>query len=116
MPKGVLSPEHRTALIEESGISEEIIDLRGYWTATNRKELKDMGFGKKQISLYPALVIPQYNYKGKHNVNQIRPDHPRVNDRGKTQKYEFRWGTPMALDFPPLDWVIRDVQDAKKPI
>jgi hypothetical protein len=45
------------AMLQASAISEEVALARGYWTATKRSELRDLGFATVQ-QLVPALVIP----------------------------------------------------------
>src|SRR5215213_7541742 len=52
-----LCEEHRESLISGSGISEEVIQARGYWTAEDPDDLIDLGFAKTQRRT-PALVIP----------------------------------------------------------
>jgi hypothetical protein len=90
---------HRNMLCEESGISEEIITTRGYFTATTKVQLKELGFADIQRRV-PALVLPVYNVYGDLATYQARPDQPRVKN-GKTIKYEMPHGTRMVLDIPP---------------
>jgi putative DNA primase/helicase len=86
-----------------SGISEKVVEARGYWTATDPGELKDLGFSEYQRRV-PALVIPVHGIDGEVLFNRIRPDDPRPNPNNpeKIVKYEQPAGTPVALDFPPL--------------
>ncbi|WP_025227805.1 phage/plasmid primase, P4 family [Fimbriimonas ginsengisoli] len=84
----------------ESGIPTELIEQRGYWTATKRVELERLGFGATQQSV-PALVIPQCSVGDGHVVRYIvRPDNPRMLS-GKWVKYESPRGAAKTLDCHP---------------
>lgn len=93
----VLLPQH-AALIEGSGISREVAEARGYFTATTKSVLETMGFSRAQQNV-PALVIPIYGVTGELVTYQIRPDRPRIKD-GKPLKYETPAGSRMAIDVP----------------
>ncbi len=92
-----LLPHHRK-LIEESSISDEVAEARGYFSVSEAKELNRM-FGPVQ-RLAPALVIPVIDAYGERVFFQLRPDKPRVKD-GKLLKYESPAGVKMAIDVPP---------------
>jgi hypothetical protein len=98
-----LASHHWEALTKESGISEEVIQARGYWTATDPDELIDLGFIKSQRRT-PALVIPVRGIDGTVRFNRIRPDEPRPDPKkpNKVIKYEQPSGTPVTLDINPL--------------
>lgn len=61
-----LSAEHLAMLRVESGISDEVIQTRGYRTITNRNDLLALGFAPSQCrylvysfpSTRPTTVIP----------------------------------------------------------
>jgi hypothetical protein len=97
-----LAPHHMETLISGSGISEGVIEARGYWTATDPDELIDLGFAKNQHRT-PALVIPVHGVDGEVRFSRIRPDDPRRDLRRSERvvKYEQPTGTPVALDIPP---------------
>ena len=82
----MLLPHHQD-LIARSGITSEVAQARGYWSATKRGELKDLGFGEAQRRV-PALVHPVYGVIGKLVLHQIRPDEPRADKDGRAVKYE----------------------------
>ena len=94
-----LSVQHR-GMLEESGIAAKVAEARGYRTVTKKTELRDLGFGDRQCRV-PALLIPVYGPSGEISNYQIRPDEPRINDRGKPVKYETPRGSRMTLDVPP---------------
>ena len=94
-----LSERHHQMLVTESGIAPEVVDARGYFTATTRAELRELGFGVAQC-LTPALVIPVHGTTGDIDVYQARPDAPRVRKK-KPVKYETPKGARMALDIHP---------------
>jgi hypothetical protein len=84
-----LLPHHRAGLEEDSGISPEVIEEMGAWSATTREELKSLGFTQGQITP-PAMVLPVKTWSQPDNVpfSRIRPDHPRKNANGRSVKYE----------------------------
>lgn len=92
-----LSPAHLEHLASGSGLDDDSIDLRGYYTATDKAELPN--FPKSQ-QLVPSLAIPIYTVDGHVAFTQIRPDSPRI-VKGKSIKYETPAGTRMAIDVPP---------------
>jgi hypothetical protein len=98
-----LCEEHRESLISGSGISEEVIKARGYWTAEDPDDLIDLGFAKTQRRV-PALVIPVRGTCGTVRFSRIRPDNPRPDPEkpDKVIKYEQPSGTPVTLDIHPL--------------
>jgi hypothetical protein len=95
-----LSPEHLAMLREGSGLSDEIIAERGYYTETTFKGLRDLGFSERQSNA-PALVVPLHNVDGRPAGFQIRPDDPRSDEDGKVIKYETPKGSSVVLDVPP---------------
>jgi len=101
----MLLPQHQ-ALLEQSGISVEVAEKRGYFSATTGAALRSMGFGRSQLSV-PALVIPQHDVAGQSCGYQARPDNPRQ-VRGKTVKYETPTKQANRIDVPPP---VRDLLD-----
>lgn len=109
--KPFLSDNHYTMLTEESGISDEVIQARGYRTVTQAKELADLGFTPSQRSA-PGLLIPLHTTDGNTALYVYRPDHPRViEDKSKREadgkhpvkvlKYEIPKGVGVRIDCPP---------------
>lgn len=94
-----LLPQHHAMLLA-SAISLDVAVARGYWSATRKSELQDLGFGAGQQRV-PALVIPVHGVTGEVVLHQIRPDQPRRNAQGKPIKYETPSKAHMALDVPP---------------
>ncbi len=93
-----LLPQHRK-LIEDSGIDERIISVRGYYSEEVKSDLAKLGFSYAQ-RMVPALVVPIWGLDGQVLVHQIRPDQPR-SSRGKFVKYETPSGAKLAIDVPP---------------
>src|SRR5712691_6728858 len=114
VPHGMLSDPHLRMLRDESGITPEVIVIRGYRTATKKAELAALGFGIAQ-RLPPALVLPIYNPYGEIVLYQARPNTPRVRD-GKPLKYETPAKAHMALDVPPMQQNRRRLQDPSLPL
>ena len=100
MPPDLLSPEHRQTLEQESGITPEVINARGYRTVTSKSQLRDLGFSDSQIRV-PALLLPIWGVTDEVVLYQARPDAPRIRD-GKPVKYETPRRAHMALDVNPL--------------
>ncbi len=97
-----LNPEHLRALVEGSAIAPEVVTERGYFTATDAAELRDLGFAGYQRRV-PALVLPVRGVDGSLRFHRVRPDDPRENAEkpGKYTKYEQPAQTGIALDVPP---------------
>ncbi len=106
-----LSAHHRRMLIEESGISELVIQARGYRTIEKEGELVQYGFSSGQRRV-PGLLLPLHGTNGKVEMHVYRPDNPRViSDRSKREadglhpqkviKYEIPKNTSVRVDCPP---------------
>lgn len=106
-----LLPQHRK-LIEDSGIDERIISVRGYYSEEVKSDLAKLGFSYAQ-RMVPALVVPIWGLDGQVLVHQIRPDQPR-SSRGKFVKYETPSGAKLAIDVPPS--VREKVLSVKEPL
>ena len=90
----------RNYLEVSSCINPEVIAERGYRTATDPTELRELGFHPDQCRT-PALIIPFRGLDGNITLCQIRPDEPRMGRDGSPNKYEFPSGTHWVIDFPP---------------
>jgi hypothetical protein len=101
MTRKVLASHHEKMLREESGISQEVVEARGYRTVETKSELKRLGFSERQCNK-PGLLIPIYSPTGELVNYQFRPDQPRIGMKGKPVKYETLAGTRMALDVHPF--------------
>lgn len=93
-----LKPNHLKMLCEESGISDAVIDARGYRSVTDHKELANLGFTPCQV---PGLLLPVYAPDGSQPYCQYRPDRPRFDKNGKAIKYETPKGQGLRLDCLP---------------
>jgi hypothetical protein len=94
----LLLAQHQ-ALITASAIAPDVERARGYWSATDKSDLEELGFPAYQRRV-PALVLPVWNVYGEIETFQLRPDAPRMR-KGTAIKYETRDGTRMLLDVPP---------------
>lgn len=95
-----LSASHERMLLDESGLSPEVIRGRSYRTVESETELGRLGFGSVQRRNVPALLLPVYDPTGRLALHQARPDEPRERN-GKPIKYETPAGARMALDVHP---------------
>jgi putative DNA primase/helicase len=87
-------------LQDDSGIAPTVIAARGYWTATTKQALADVGFALSQRRV-PALVLPIHGVDGQVVNHQSRPDTPRHGPDGRSIKYETPRKSRMGLDVPP---------------
>jgi len=94
-----LAPHHYQMLAVDSGLTDEVIAARGYWTATTNAELRRHGFKSPEV-VAPALMVPLHGPSGPLQLYQCRPDSPRVIN-GKPRKYETQNGVSPQLDIPP---------------
>jgi hypothetical protein len=99
-------------LEEGSGISPEVIRARGYFSATEPEQLRDLGFADFQLNV-PALVMPLYNAAGLVTSYHLRPDDPREKD-GKPLKYETPHKSKLLVDVPPA--VVEYLADPSRPL
>ena len=98
--RDILNPNHLQMLIQESGLSREVVKMRGYQTVERKADLKRLGFADSQCNP-PGLLIPIYSPHGEIVNYQFRPDQPRIKD-GKPIKYETPKGSRMVLDVHPF--------------
>ncbi len=94
-----LSNSHRRMLLEESGISDEVVEARGYRTVRHRSEVPDE-FADWQRRL--GLLVPTYSPDGKTAGHQLRPNKPIARKNGNAPKYETPHGSSITLDVNPL--------------
>lgn len=97
---GALSPEHGR-MLQESRISREVVEARGYRTVKKKVELGELGFSSAQHKV-PALLIPIYSPSGEIATYQSRPDQPRIGKNGESVKYETPRSSRMMLDVHPF--------------
>lgn len=93
-------PEHLTMLLDESGLPDEVIGERGYWSAMTVAEVRRLGFSERQCNV-PALVVPLWDVDGEQSGYQLRPNTPRVGANGRTLKYETPRNSVVMIDVPP---------------
>ncbi|MFT4037633.1 MAG: DUF3854 domain-containing protein [Thermomicrobiales bacterium] len=94
-----LAEQHREKL-HASAVAPAIAMERGYRSMTVRAELRRLGFTENQARV-PALLLPVWTVGGEIGNYQLRPDEPRVNQRGKPVKYELPAQSQMLLDAHP---------------
>lgn len=103
---------HQTALQTESAISDEIIKARGYASISSPQEMARGHFGSTPYAtlweqrtlkaITPALLIPIYRIAEDSTTCMLRPDNPRIDNRGQRLiKYESPRGQAPVLDILP---------------
>ena len=106
----ILSDHHRQMLKDESGIKDDVINARGYYTEESSRKLANMGFSQKQRRP-PVLVLPLYRPGDtRPYLYQTRPDDPRTDDKGRVMKYEYPYGQRPILDCPPVTLMKRTIK------
>ncbi|NQW15961.1 MAG: DUF3854 domain-containing protein [Chloroflexi bacterium] len=103
-PTRHLSSQH-LAHLSASGIANDVIAERGYFSVDSREDLKRFGFSRQDIE--SGLVIRGHKING-DTFNVLRPDSPPLGHNGKPQKYLMTSGHKMALDVHPR---VRSVLD-----
>src|ERR1041385_8867409 len=86
---------HHVRMLEQSAISPDVIQARGYRTIEYQAELKRLGFSASQL-LVPTLLVPIWGVNGEIALYHHRPDSARIRN-GKPAKYEFPAGSRMAI-------------------
>lgn len=109
----MLLPQHAKSLAE-SGISQDVIEARGYRSVESKAELERLGFSQPQ-RLTPTLLVPIWGRGVKVGLYHHRPDEPRMNkDRARFNKYEVPYGSQMVVDVHPF---LKDkIKDPKVPL
>src|SRR5437870_2761923 len=95
-----LAPHHLTMLIQESGITAEVIAERGYRSidgASGYTELKALGFSKPQATSLSGLLLPLHTTDGKQPLTIYRPDQPQPDANGRLRKYLLPKGASVRL-------------------
>ncbi|MBK8985359.1 MAG: DUF3854 domain-containing protein [Chloroflexi bacterium] len=107
-----LAAHHLTLLRQTSGISDEVIAVRGYRTITDEAELAAMGFAPRQRRV-PGLLLPLHTTNGRADSALYRPDNPRLVENHRQRhadgthpqhaiEYEMPQGQTVQVDCPPL--------------
>jgi putative DNA primase/helicase len=91
---------HHAEYLRVRAVDDKIVRERGYASALKKTDLLARGFGRSQ-QLAPAMVLPVWSVRREIESYQLRPDSPRLDERGKPRKFEFKWGSNMLLDFLP---------------
>jgi len=94
----MLAPHHER-LLTASAIAPAVTEARGYRTVLEVSELRTLRFAKTCGA--PGLLIPIHGVDGLVRTHQYRPDHPRLDSKGRPRKYEFPWQSRQVLDVPP---------------
>lgn len=104
--------DQHAKLIEDSGISPEVRDARGYRSVERPAELEELGFASSQRRV-PALLIPIRDTTGEIKTHLLRPDEPRISEK-RQLKYEIPAGARMVIDVPPT--VAADLGNPTRPL
>ena len=83
-----------------SGITPEHARARGYVSVDTKKRLEQLNITKAGRNV-PGLLVPQLRKDGSTWGYQYRPDAPRLNSKGKPNKYETPFGQRNGIDVPP---------------
>src|SRR5215212_836845 len=103
-------------IIDESGIFPEVAAERDYYLEKTKAGLRTLGFARSQQQA-PAIVIPRFAPSGEEIAPQIKPDCPRILDKGGTLhevKYENAYGAPIRLSVHPR--AVKVMRDPRYPL
>ena len=92
--------EQHWKFLRERSVADDVAAARGYQSAIRKADLEKLGFGRTQ-QLVAALVIPVWSVRREIESYQLRPDKPRIDNKGKPRKYEMKAGRRMLLDVHP---------------
>lgn len=98
----MLTDTHRKMLEVDSAISPEVIAARGY-ASVEADDERLQAFAEPQRRA--GLLVPGWDIYGESLPGQIRPDNPRIIQRGDKQvelKYESPRGARAYVDVHPL--------------
>lgn len=111
-----LLQHHFDQLRNDSAIALDVIRERGYWSATDWRQLDGLLFNgnQKRIECFPALVIPQYDRNGDQIHSLLRWDNPRLDWNGHPVKYDHPAGVDLRLDVPPR--CVEGLKDLSRPL
>jgi hypothetical protein len=87
-------------MLADSGLTDPVINRRGYRSSESKSDLAKLGFGAVQ-QLHPALIVPLYDVRSQLDHHQIRPDRPRAGSDGRAIKYESPRKSRNVLDVHP---------------
>src|SRR5688500_16230659 len=96
-----LNDKHRAELFA-SGISESMIQFAGIYSANG--EIKNiLGWTASGLRTWgDGYVIPFCDLEGNESgYARVKLDFPRVDDKGRANKYESPLGKPNQIYFPP---------------
>src|SRR5688500_13419205 len=93
-----LLPHHADELMRSSGIAADVVATRGYRSVTS-VEAETLGFAPSQCR--DGLAIPQWTLAGVQAGWLLKPDTPRVDERGRALKYEAPAGSVPHFDVHP---------------
>jgi DNA polymerase-1 len=103
-----LLPHHRERLETTSAISAEVVSARGYWSVTDREQVRGLGFPPDIGRYLPGLAIPVFPVRH-HDAGErlepcgpiLRPDTIYTFRDGRSAKYLLRAKQANVLDVHP---------------
>jgi hypothetical protein len=110
-PPTPLHAHHARELYEQSGIDPAIVAARGCRSVT-AAETARLGFAPSQQR--DGLLFPQWTLAGVQVGYLLKPDEPRLNEKGKPVKYEAPADSRPHFDIHPD--AVHVLQDASTPL
>jgi hypothetical protein len=93
-----LHPRHARELYDASGIDPDVVAARGY-RSVDAAETARLGFAPSQQR--DGLLLPQWTLAGVQVGDLLKPDDPRLDEKGKPIKYEAPAGSRPHFDIHP---------------
>jgi hypothetical protein len=110
-----LSPEHYPYLTS-CGLSDEVISTRSYLTLNDERRdqlVERYGMHREQVAV-EGILIPRQHPTKEQALPQIRLDVPRVDNNGRTRRYDSPVGSGGVVDVHPL--IADEINDTTRPI
>jgi putative DNA primase/helicase len=94
--------DHHRAELHASGIPDSLIEAAGIRSVANAEVRDTLGWQPKSHDWGRGWAVPFLDADGETNgYAQVKLDHPRANDKGKTLKYESPVKKPHRAYVPP---------------
>lgn len=107
MASNTTSPVHTQALLanhrkdlRRSGLTDETIERWGCYSIDEYPRLRSLGFGHLQVPALALPILPPDRDAPDLQDVIIKPDSPRVGNRGRPAKYEARLGSRNRIHAP----------------
>jgi hypothetical protein len=107
--------EHHARYLDERGVTSEVAEAAGYWTAWRPSEHPE-AFSEYQRRRTPTLIASHYSPDGKTVSWQKRDDRPGKDRKGKVQKWVSPPGEKARSVLSVHPWMLQEVRSGAGPL